>query len=71
LLKPYLTGDGAAPYSQVAAGLALSEVTVRVSVHRMRGRFRDLLLEEVSQTLGGFTDASALEEELKYLLTVL
>jgi len=70
-LKPYLTGDGDARYSQVAAELGISEVTVRVSVHRMRGRFRDLLQLEVAQTLPDAGDSKAVEEELRYLLTVL
>jgi len=70
-LKPYLTGDGEARYSQVAAELGISEVTVRVSVHRMRGRFRDLLQQEVADTLADGGDSQAVEEELRYLLTAL
>jgi RNA polymerase sigma-70 factor (ECF subfamily) len=70
-LKPYLAGDHDAPYSQSAAALGLSEVAVRVAVHRMRGRFRDLLVDEVSRTLPDPGDAAALEEELRYLLAVL
>jgi hypothetical protein len=49
----------------------MSEVTVRVSVHRMRGRFRDLLQLEVAQTLPGAGDSRDVEEELRYLLTAL
>jgi RNA polymerase sigma factor (sigma-70 family) len=71
MLKPYLTGDRDTSYSQAAADLGISEVTVRVSVHRMRGRFRDLLQEEVRQTLAESCDSGAVEEELRYLLTVL
>jgi RNA polymerase sigma-70 factor (ECF subfamily) len=70
-LKPYLTGDRDARYSQVAVELGMSEVTVRVSVHRMRGRFRDLLQLEVAQTLPGAGDSRDVEEELRYLLTAL
>ncbi len=70
-LKPYLTGDGAAPYSAVAADLGMNEVTVRVSVHRMRGRFRDLLQQEIAQTLADPGDAAAIEQELRFLLAVL
>lgn len=51
-LKPYLGGDRqAARYAQVAAALGMSEVAVRVAVHRMRGRFSDLLRQEVASTL--------------------
>jgi RNA polymerase sigma-70 factor (ECF subfamily) len=70
-LKPYLTGDAQARYAEVAAALGMSEVTVRVSVHRMRGRFRDLLQQEVSQTLADPADPAAVAQELRFLLTVL
>jgi RNA polymerase sigma factor (sigma-70 family) len=71
-LKPRLTGDGeGAPYTEIAAALGMSEVAVRVTVHRMRGRLRHLLQREVAQTLADPTDARAIEEELRYLLSVL
>ena len=70
-LKPYLTGDGTASYAEVASALEMNEVTVRVSVHRMRGRFRDLLREEIAQTLADPGDTAAIDEELRFLLTVL
>jgi len=71
-LKPYLEGDrDGVRYAQVAAALEWSEVTVRVSVHRMRGRFRDLLQQEVASTLTDPSDQSAIDQELRYLLTVL
>jgi RNA polymerase sigma-70 factor (ECF subfamily) len=71
VLKPYLTGDHRGGYSQAATDLGISEVAVRVAVHRMRGRFRDLLVQEVSRTLPQPADAGELEEELRYLLGVL
>ena len=72
LLKQYLTGDnGPRQYVRVAAELGISEVSVRVAVHRMRGRFRDLLLDETAQTLSGEASPEAVSEELRYLLTVL
>jgi RNA polymerase sigma-70 factor (ECF subfamily) len=70
-LKPYLTGDRDARYAEVAAVLGISEVTVRVSVHRMRGRFRDLLQQEVAATLADPCDPRAVDEELRYLLAAL
>jgi len=71
-LKPYLEGErDAVRYSEVAAALGWSEVTVRVAVHRMRGRFRDLLWREVARTLADPDDRTAIEQELRYLLTVL
>ena len=71
-LKPYLEGErDAARYAQVASALHWSEVSVRVAVHRMRGRFRDLLQQEVAATLAEPGNHAAIEEELRYLLTVL
>jgi RNA polymerase sigma-70 factor (ECF subfamily) len=72
LLAPYLTGDqDGTSYSEVAAKLELSEVTVRVAVHRMRGRFHDLLREEVARTLPNPDDSEAILNELRYLMAVL
>jgi RNA polymerase sigma-70 factor (ECF subfamily) len=70
-LKPYLTGDREMRYAELAALLEISEVTVRVAVHRMRGRFRDLLQDEVAQTLPDPGDAAAMEQELRFLLAAL
>lgn len=70
-LKPYLVGDRNTPYSETAATLGLSEVTVRVSVHRLRARFRDILRDEVAQTLVDPADRNAIAQELRFLLSAL
>jgi RNA polymerase sigma factor (sigma-70 family) len=72
LLRPFLTGEQeSTPYSRVAAELAINEVTARVAVHRMRGRFQDLLRDEVARTLPDPDDPRAVLDELRYLLSVL
>jgi RNA polymerase sigma-70 factor (ECF subfamily) len=72
LLILYLTGEHEGrPYSEVAAKLGINEVTVRVAVHRMRGRFQDLLRDEVALTLPDPDDHAAIMDELRYLLSVL
>src|SRR5579872_2508024 len=71
LLKPFLAGDRGTPYATVAAELGISEVTARVALHRMRGRFRDLLQQEVARTLPAEDGAAAVEEELRFLLSAL
>jgi RNA polymerase sigma-70 factor (ECF subfamily) len=71
VLKPYLVGDQKGAYSEAAADLGLSEVAIRVAVHRMRGRFRDLLVREVSRTLPEAAGPGILHDELQYLLSVL
>ena len=68
-LKTFLTGETCAPpYEQVARELAMSEGAVKVAVHRLRRRYRDLLRSEIAQTVA---DPAAVEDELKYLLAVL
>jgi len=63
--KPFLTGNsGGSPYADVARQLGMTESAVRVAVHRMRDRYRELLKHEVAQTLG---DASAIDDELQRL----
>jgi RNA polymerase sigma factor (sigma-70 family) len=64
-LKPFLTvGKSAIPYAQAAAELGLTEGAVRVAVHRLRRRYRDLLREEITQTL---VEPAQVEEEMRAL----
>jgi RNA polymerase sigma factor (sigma-70 family) len=66
-LKPFLmVGKSAIPYDQAAAALDLTEAAVRVAVHRLRRRYRELLREEIGQTL---SDPSQADEELRSLFT--
>ncbi len=66
-LKPFLMlGKSAIPYAQAAAALALSEGAVRVAVHRLRRRYRELLHEEIGQTL---SNAAQVREETQALFS--
>ena len=66
-LKPILmVGKSAIPYPQAAAALEMSEGAVRVAAHRLRRRYRELLREEISQTL---SDPAQAEEELRTLFS--
>lgn len=66
-LRPSLMiGRSAIPYSEAATTLGLSEGAIRVAVHRLRRRYRDLLREEISQTL---SNPAQVEEELQALFT--
>lgn len=60
-------GDNARSYRDVAIDLGTTEGTVRLQVHRMRQRYRKLILEEVAQTV---LDAAEVEAELEYLMAV-
>ena len=65
-LKSYLmVGASDIPYTAAAGALAMSEGTVRVAVHRLRRRYRELLKQEIIQTLA---DPSQAEEEMRALM---
>jgi len=66
-LKPFLmVGKSAIPYANAAAALDMAESAVRVAVHRLRRRYRELLREEISQTL---SDPARAEEEMQALFS--
>jgi len=66
-LKGFLSvGASSIPYGEAAARLNLSEAAVRVTVHRLRRRYRELLRQEISQTL---SDAAQIEEEMRTLFS--
>jgi hypothetical protein len=67
ILKGTITGDRAS-YSDLSARLEMSEGAVRVTVHRLRGRYRDLLRLEISQTVAFPADA---DDELRQLFAAL
>lgn len=54
-------------YAQVGARLGLSETAVKVAVHRMRRRYRDLLREEIAHTVAR---PEEVDEEMRYLFEV-
>jgi DNA-directed RNA polymerase specialized sigma24 family protein len=69
LLKPYLTAEGAAAdYAGMAEKLGVAPASVPVLVHRFRQRYRELVREEVAQTLSSPTE---LEAEMRHLFEVL
>ncbi len=68
-LQPFLSLDrGEANYAQAAELLGMTEATLRVAAHRLRKRYRELLRDEISQTV---TNADEVEDELRYLFSVL
>ena len=68
-LKPCLLGERTAhPYAVLAGQLGLTEGSVKVAVHRLRERYRQLLREEIGHTVAKPEDV---EEELRHLFTVL
>ena len=61
-LKEFLTaGRESRPYRRVAEELGITEGAIKVAVHRLRRRYRELLKEEIAQTVA---DPAEIEEEL-------
>jgi RNA polymerase sigma factor (sigma-70 family) len=68
-LKPCLVGDRAAlPYAELAAKLGIEEGTVKVAVHRLRQRYRELLRAEIANTVESPAEVDA---EMRHLFNVL
>ncbi len=63
-----LAGRGAIDYAAVAKQLGANEGAARVTVHRLRKRFREIYREEISQTLAEGAEADA---ELRHLAAAL
>jgi len=56
------------PYAELASHLEMNEGAVKVTVHRLRKRYRQLLRDEIAETMAGAADV---DEELRHLFTVL
>jgi RNA polymerase sigma-70 factor (ECF subfamily) len=68
-LKIALTVDRrAVPYADLARGLGMTEGAVKVAVHRMRQRYRELLRAEIAHTV---SDAQAVDAEIRHLFAAL
>jgi len=68
-LKDYLTGDIASvSYGEMAGKLEVTEGAVKVAVHRLRKRYRQLLREEIAQTV---SSEGQIQQEIRDLLTAL
>jgi RNA polymerase sigma factor (sigma-70 family) len=68
-LHRFLQGDrGAQTYAQIGASLGMSEGAVKVAVHRMRQRYRELLRAAVANTV---SDPIEVDDELRNLMEAL
>lgn len=69
ILKPCLLGERTSqPYAALAAKMGMSEGSVKVAVHRLRRRYREILRNEISNTV---EKPEEIEDELRYLFSVL
>src|SRR4029453_15874748 len=68
-LRSFLTGEPAKTSDrQLAEQMGVSEGAAKMAVHRLRGKFRNLLQAQVAETVAG---PEEIKEELRYLLSVL
>ena len=68
-LRPALLGQGdGPPYQAIADELGLTVGAVKMAAHRLRGRYRDRLRDEIARTVA---DASEIDAEIQALLAVL
>ena len=68
-LKQFLTaGREPAGYAEVAVTLGMTEGALKVAVHRLRRRYRELLRDEIAQTVAS---PEEIDEEIHYLLSCL
>lgn len=66
-LNASLTMDPtAASYAEIALELGLSEASVKQAAYRMRGRYREILREEIGKTVSSDEE---IDEELRFLFT--
>ena len=63
-LQPFLVGDRGRTYAAAAQALGLTEGALKVAVHRLRRRYRELLREEIAHTVA---DPAEIEDEIRYL----
>ena len=70
-LFEYLRGclardESALPYAEIAARLNLTEAAVKMAVHRLRARYREILRAEIADTV---SSPEEIDEEIRHLFS--
>ena len=69
ILKDAQPGEhGPKTYAQLGVELGMSEVAIKSALHRLRRRHREILREEIANTV---TRPEDVDEEIRYLITLL
>ena len=58
--------ESALPYAEIAARLNLTEAAVKMAVHRLRARYREILQAEIADTV---SSPEEIEEEIRHLFS--
>ena len=66
ILKPWLDGGSNCSQAEAARELGMSETAVKVAIHRLRARFRELIRAEITATV---SDPAEVADELRHLIT--
>lgn len=67
-LKVFLLGSSDAPYAALAREMNTSEGALKVAIHRLRKRYRELFRLEIADTVA---DPAEVESELRFLAAAL
>jgi RNA polymerase sigma factor (sigma-70 family) len=67
-LKMFLLGKSDAPYAALAREMNTSEGALKVAIHRLRKRYRELFRQEIADTVA---DPNEVESELRFLADAL
>jgi len=67
-LKMFLLGKADAPYAALAREMNTSERALKVAIHRLRKRYRELFRQEIADTVA---DPGEVESELRFLAAAL
>lgn len=67
-LEHVLTAGTGDSYGQIANRLGMTDEAVKVAAHRLRRRYRDLLRDQITQTVA---EPGLVEEEIRQLLSCL
>ena len=67
-MKIFLLDQAEAQYAALAHEMGTSEGALKVAIHRLRKRYRELFRQEIAETV---SDAEEVESELRYLAAAL
>jgi predicted RNA-binding Zn ribbon-like protein len=67
-LKGFLLDQAETPYTALAREMGTSEGALKVAIHRLRKRYRDLFRQEIAETVA---DSADVESELRFLAAAL
>jgi RNA polymerase sigma-70 factor (ECF subfamily) len=66
--ETYLLDDEGPTYAELAAQTGTTEAAIKMTVHRLRRRYRELFREEIAHTVA---TPAEVDEEIRYLLSCL